>query len=158
MAVTADHFRLTMSHLGGAVTVLVARDAVGGAHGMTASAVTSLSLSPPMLLACVDHEAAIHDIIVSAGVFAVNILARHQVDQAIRFAERDRHAIDGGGVPRSPAGLPLIPGAIAHIEVRRGQVLTGGDHSIVTGVVEWSQLTDGPPLLYFRSRYTGAAE
>ena len=142
-----------MGHLASGVTVVTVLDAAGGAHGMTASAVTSLSLEPPLLLVCIDRAAAIHDLIVRAPAFGVNILADGQESGARRFADRDRHAIAAGEGGRSPAGLPLLAGALATIDCARGAVYDGGDHSIVTGAVGWSRLREGTPLIYFRSTY-----
>jgi flavin reductase (DIM6/NTAB) family NADH-FMN oxidoreductase RutF len=158
MRITADRFRHTMGHLAGGVTVITVRDAAGTALGMTASAVTSLSLEPAMLLVCVDREAAIHDVITRSPLFGVNILASDQADVARRFADRARAAFEPGEAPEGPARLPLIAGAIAHLECRRGAVFDGGDHSIVTGVVEWTETSAGAPLLYFRSGYGSLAE
>ncbi len=156
MAISPDAFRHTLGHLAAGVTVLVIRDDAGRAHGMTASAVTSLSLEPPMLLVCVDRHAAIHSLAVASPVFGINILAHDQEALAVRFADRDRHAWDDPAAA-SPAGLPLVTGALAHLDIRRGTVYDGGDHSILTGTVEWAETRDGAPLCYFRSRYTGLA-
>ncbi len=153
MPVTPDEFRRTLSHLAAAVTIVAVRDGARW-HGMTASAVTSLSLEPPMVLVCVAFKAAIHDRLVSSELFGISILAEDQADLAVRFADRDRHAF-GEAPALSPAGLPLIGGALAHLDLRRAAVLRGGDHSIITGTVEWSSVADGRPLLHFRSRYTG---
>jgi flavin reductase (DIM6/NTAB) family NADH-FMN oxidoreductase RutF len=142
-----------MSHLASGVSILVVQDAAGVAHGMTASAVTSLSLEPPMVLVCVDRSAAIHALAVSAVRFGLNVLAAGQESVAVRFADRDRHAWTEPAAERSPAGLPLVPGALARLEIRRGAVHEGGDHSIITGTIEWSDTRDGDPLCYFRSRY-----
>lgn len=152
-SVGAHQFRHTMSQLAGGVTIVMVRDAAGRAQGMTASAVASLSLEPPMLLVCIDHAAAIHDLVAAADVFGVNVLAASQADLAQRFADRERHHYAEHQGDVSPAGLPLVPGALAHIDVRREAVLPGGDHSIITGQVTWSETGDGAPLLYFRSSY-----
>jgi 3-hydroxy-9,10-secoandrosta-1,3,5(10)-triene-9,17-dione monooxygenase reductase component len=72
---------------------------------------------------------------------------------ARRYADRGRHDIVDGDGARSPAGLPLVPGALASIDVRREAVHPGGDHSIVTGIVEWSETREGQPLCYFRSAF-----
>jgi flavin reductase (DIM6/NTAB) family NADH-FMN oxidoreductase RutF len=157
VAIPPTQFRHTLSHLATGVSVLVAKDAAGQAHGMTMSAVTSLSLEPPMILACVDHRATIHDIAIAADVFAVSVLAAGQEAVAERFADRDRHAWDLDVHETCPAGIPLVDGAIACMQVRRVAVLPGGDHSIITGTVEWSDTREGAPLLYYRSRYTGLA-
>ena len=153
MPVGGAEFRHALGHLASGVTVLVARDASGAAHGMTASAVTSLSLEPPMVLVCVDRKAAIHGLAVSAQSLGLSILASGQEGVAVRFADRDRHAITEAVAERSPSGLPLIPGALARLEIRRGAVYDGGDHSIITGTVEWADAREGEPLIYFRSHY-----
>ncbi len=155
MPIPAAAFRDAMSRLASAVTVLSVRDAEGRGYGMTASAVCSLSLEPPMILACVDRDALIHDWIIGADVFGVSVLAEDQRGLAERFADRATHAMTDTAT--TPAGLPLVPGALVHLECRRAGVLPGGDHAIVTGVVEWSVVRDGPPLAYFRSGYTGLA-
>jgi flavin reductase (DIM6/NTAB) family NADH-FMN oxidoreductase RutF len=155
MPIPGATFRHTMSHLASGVTVLVVRDAAGIAHGMTASAVTSLSLEPPMVLVCVDRSATIHPLAVSAATLGINVLAAGQEPVAVRFADRDRHAWTEPAAERSPGGLPLVPGALARLEIRRGAVYDGGDHSIITGTVEWADVREGDPLCYFRSRYAG---
>ena len=147
-----QQFRHTMGHLATAVTVVTVRDGSGKAFGITVSAACSLSLEPPMLLVCIDHAASLHDLITRAEVFGVNLLAEGQAEVARRYADRSRHDVAEADT-RSPAGLPLIPGALAHIDVRREDVHPGGDHSIVTGVVEWSETRDGQPLCYFRSSF-----
>jgi flavin reductase (DIM6/NTAB) family NADH-FMN oxidoreductase RutF len=155
--VGADQFRHTMSHLASGVTIVTARDAAGKAWGMTASAVTSLSLEPPMLLVCIDRGAAIHDLLASTDAFGINVLEEGQADVARRFAERDRHGYDDHSGERSPGGLPLVPGALAHLDVVRTAVYHGGDHAIITGTVVWGAAQDGRPLCYFRSAYRGLA-
>lgn len=151
-----QQFRHTMAHLSTGVTVVTVRDQAGQAFGITVSAACSLSLEPPMLLVCIDHAASLHGLITRAEVFGVNVLAEGQADVARRYADRGRHDFAAGDGARSPAGLPLVPGALASIDVRREAVHPGGDHSIVTGVVEWSETRDGRPLCYFRSTYSRA--
>lgn len=145
-----------MARLSAAVAVLTVRNGPR-VLGMTVSAVTSLSLDPPMILVCVDRAAALHDPLVSADRFGINVLAAHQRDVAERFAHPDRHHWDDADAPVSPAGLPLVAGALAQVDCRRAEVFPGGDHSIVTGVVEWARTSDDAPLCYFRSTYAGLA-
>ena len=142
-----------MGHLAAGVTVVTVKDGAGRAMGMTASALTSLSLDPPMLLVCIDKSALLHDLIVGAPGFAVSILSEDQADLARNFAERERHTFETNGGPRSPSGVPLVPGALGHLECARGAVYEGGDHSIVTGTVAWAEMRGGSPLVHFRSGY-----
>jgi flavin reductase (DIM6/NTAB) family NADH-FMN oxidoreductase RutF len=133
------------------------KDEAGRAVGMTASAVTTLSLEPPMLLVCIDKSATIHGQLVRARAFSVSILADDQEELARRFADPERHEFAPGSAAAGPSGLPLVEGALAHIECTRGAVLEGGDHSIITGTLEWSRTRDGAPLCHFRSGYARLA-
>ena len=157
MPLDPKRFRETMGHLVTGVSVVSARDAEGIVVGMTASSVASLSLEPPMILVCVGLEAEIHDTIVRAPLFGVSVLAEGQEDLALRFATKGRQRFDGVDGGAMPDGLPRVPGAIAHLECRRGEVFRSGDHSIVTGTVEWAATADGQPLCYFRTAYRGLA-
>jgi len=157
MPVDTPLFRHAMAHLATGVTVLVGREAGGGFIGMTASAVTSLSLEPPMVLACIGHAAAAHDALTGGEGFSLNILAADQEEVSRRFATRDVQRFDGVGLDRTPAGFPRLLGVLACLEVRRATVHQGGDHAIVVGVVEWAWARDGEPLLYFLGGYARVA-
>jgi len=153
VSLSPERFRATMAHLVAGVTVVAVKDDAGRSVGMTASALTALSLEPPMLLVCIDRSAAIHDLIVRAPAFSVSILADDQESVARRFADPERHEFSAEEVAAGPSGLPLVEGALAHVECARGAVLGGGDHSIVTGTLEWSRTREGAPLCHFRSGY-----
>jgi len=153
MALDEARFRHTMSRLVTGVTVVTARVPRGRAVGLTAGSVTSLSLDPPMLLVCVGRDAEIHDVLLEAERFGVNVLAAGQVEMARRFADRGRQHLGEEELVASPGGVPLIPGTLARIECRRRGRLDGGDHTIVTGTLEWSEVGEGTPLCYFGGRY-----
>jgi len=74
MPIDGQLFRHAMARLATGVTVLVAREGEGAFIGMTASAVTSLSLDPPMLLACIGQSAAAHAALTRGASFGVNVL------------------------------------------------------------------------------------
>ncbi len=154
MPLDAARFRQTMGHLAAGVTVITVRTPQGGA-GMTASSVSSLSLEPPLLLVCVGRDAAIHDALLGAERFGVSILAADQEALARRFAARARQQLDASEVELSPGGIPIIGGAVARIECRRHGQFAAGDHSIVTGLLEWSDIRGGRPLCYFRGGFGG---
>ena len=154
MPIDAARFKKTLGHLPAGITVLTLVDDEGTAWGMTASSVTSLSLKPPMILACVDDDAAIRRSIAGAAFFGVSILAADQGALATRFADRRRHRFEPGeAYDVGPAEVPLIRGALARIECRRAEVFQGGDHAIVCGVVEWSDTHEGAPLLYWKGTW-----
>ena len=153
MPIDGKLFRTAMGRLPTGVTVLVAVAPEGGYIGMTASAVTSLSLDPPMVLACIGHAAIAHAALTTGRAFSLNVLAEDQEEVSRRFASRDRQRFDGAGCAHTPAGLPRLPGVLASLELRRAALYEGGDHTIVTGVVEWAWARDGAPLLYYLGGY-----
>ena len=154
MPLDAARFRQTMGQLATGVAVVTVSTADGGL-GMTASSVSSLSLEPPLLLVCVGHEATILDALLRAECFGVTILAADQEAVARRFADRERQRIAASELELSPGGAPVLTGALARIECRRNAHFAAGDHTIVTGALEWSELGGGRPLCYFRGTFAG---
>ena len=135
------------------VTVLTVNGSGDRPLGMTASSLASVSLVPPLVSVCVDHEAELHDTILAAPVFVVNILESHQEALSRRFADQHEDRFDGVGYHRSPEGLVLLDGALAHIECDHYATYAGGDHSIIIGRVIGGSTGEGRPLLYFRGGY-----
>ena len=135
------------------VTILTVNGPDAGPVGMTASSLASVSLVPPLVSVCVDHKAELHDAILAAPIFVVNILESGQELLARRFADRHDDRFDGVGYHRSPEGLLLLDGALAHLECDRFATYPAGDHSLILGRVIGGTTGDGRPLLYFRGGY-----
>jgi flavin reductase len=127
-------------------------------HAMTASAFTSVSLEPLLVLVCVDKEARFRDAVLEAGSWAVSILSVHGRRAADWFATKGRPLIgqlDQYPHHRGVTGAALLDGALAWVECRTEAVYDGGDHDIVLGAViavaEGDRDTDA--LVYHRGRY-----
>ena len=135
------------------VTVLTVNGPGDRPLGMTASSLASVSLVPPLVSVCVDHQAELHDSILASPVFVVNILESRQETLSRRFADAHEDRFDGIGYHRSPEGLVLLDGALAHIECDRFASYPGGDHTIIIGRVIGGSTGDGRPLLYYRGGY-----
>jgi flavin reductase (DIM6/NTAB) family NADH-FMN oxidoreductase RutF len=146
-------FRQLLGRFATGVTVITVQGEGGRPQGMTASSLASVSLHPPLVSVCIDHSAELHDVIAAAPVFVVNILESAQETLSRRFADRHEDRFDGVGYHRSPEGLVLLDGALAHIECERYAVHPGGDHSIVIGRVIGGTANEGHPLLYYRGGY-----
>jgi flavin reductase (DIM6/NTAB) family NADH-FMN oxidoreductase RutF len=149
------HFRELMGRFATGVTVLTVNSLGDRPLGMTASSLASVSLVPPLVSVCVDHQAELHDTIVAAPVFVVNILESRQEALSRRFADRHEDRFEGVGYHRSPEGLVLLDGALAHIECDRFASYPGGDHTIIIGRVIGGSAGEGRPLLYYRGGYGG---
>lgn len=147
-------FRQLLGRFATGVTILTVVTPEGRLLGMTANSLASVSLQPPLVSVCVDHEAEMHTAILSAKEFVVNVLASPQEALARRFSDQHEDRFDGIGYSRTPEGLIVLDGALAYIECERHAHYPGGDHTIVVGRVTGGATGDGRPLLYYRGGYT----
>jgi flavin reductase (DIM6/NTAB) family NADH-FMN oxidoreductase RutF len=154
VSVDPDTFRSVLGRFASGITIVTARDADGRDYGMTISAFCSVSLTPPLVLICVDHEASSHRTILEARHFGVSILAAHQEPLSRRFSGADEDKrFDGIGYMRGLTGAALLDDALAHIECRRVAQYDAGDHTVVIGEVEAAVAHGHRPLLYYRGGY-----
>jgi flavin reductase (DIM6/NTAB) family NADH-FMN oxidoreductase RutF len=148
----SNEFRDVIGHFASGVTIITATDG-GQPVGTTASAVSSLSLEPPMLLACMNKASATGQAISVNGRFAVNILSERQAALAQRFATKAPDKFDGIAWVPSPAGMPFLDDALAHIDCRVTEATTGGTHSVFIAEVDVAAAHAGAPLAYFRGKF-----
>jgi flavin reductase (DIM6/NTAB) family NADH-FMN oxidoreductase RutF len=120
---------------------------------MTANSLASVSLQPPLISVCIDRESEMHDVILQAPEFVLNVLSSPQETLARRFADKHEDRFDGIGYHLSPEGLILLDGVLAHIECQRHAHYPGGDHTIVLGKVVGGSTSDERPLLFYRGGY-----
>lgn len=142
-------FRNVVGHFASGVTVITAV-VDGKPYGTTASAVSSLSMEPPMMLACLNRSSSTHDRVVEAGVFGINILAEDQAALAFQFGRKGGDKFEGVGYTISENGVPLLDGALATIECRIAETATGGTHTVFLGLVAEASAADRQPLAYYR--------
>jgi flavin reductase (DIM6/NTAB) family NADH-FMN oxidoreductase RutF len=151
---TPQEFRDVIGHFASGVTVITAVHE-GEPKGTTASAVTSLSLEPPMVLICLNRSSSTARAVASAGRFAVNILGEDQADEAMRFAKRadagDKFA--GVAVNTGEQGEPLLANALATLECHVAEQVVGGTHLVFLAEVERASARVGAPLAYFRGQF-----
>ena len=155
MSFEAAEFRRILGHLATGVAVVSAADPeTGAARGLTATAVASVSLDPPLVLACVEHGADTHDCIERAGAFAISILGADDEAVARRFADYPTDRKFTGIAWRAEVtGAPVLDEALAWVDCRVHAAHDGGDHTIWVGEVVAGDAADGSPLLYFRGGY-----
>jgi 4-nitrophenol 2-monooxygenase / 4-nitrocatechol 4-monooxygenase, reductase component len=125
----------------------------GTDHGMTASAVSSLSLDPPMLTVCLNRSSPTQDAISRTGVFGVSILREGQSELAKRFATPRDDKFEGVAIKRGPLGQPLLVDALATIECELERSVDGGTHRVLLAAVRHAEAQIGEPLGYFRGRF-----
>jgi flavin reductase (DIM6/NTAB) family NADH-FMN oxidoreductase RutF len=157
-AVDGAQFRHLLGRFATGVTVVTALDAGGRPAGMTASALSSLSLEPPLLLVCVGHKAEFLKTIRQAEHFALNVLAANQEHLSRRFAATGADPFASVPHTAGPNGAPLLHGVVAHILCDRAGQHVAGDHTVFFGLVTGGETFERAPLLYFGSRYTSTRE
>lgn len=176
--IDGTRFRQTMGHFATGVAVATTRRPDGDPVGLTCNSIASVSLDPPLVLFCVDHEAHSRSAFLEAGHFSLSLLGRDQEALSLRFASgsvTDR--FEGLSLAEGATGAPVLDGAIASLDCTLWKAVEAGDHTILIGRVEaarWggteeggeggragetspSEEASGDPLLYFRGRYASLA-
>jgi flavin reductase (DIM6/NTAB) family NADH-FMN oxidoreductase RutF len=149
-----DIFRSVLSRFASGVTVVSARDHGGLDHGMTVSAFCSVSLQPPLVLACVDQAASMHAVLLAVDHFGVSVLSGAQESLSRHFADPASDRWAGVAMQRGVSDVPLIADAVAYVECAMDARHRAGDHTIFIGRVIQARVGHGEPLVYFRGGYT----
>lgn len=156
MTIDAKEYRGIIGQFATGVTVITT--AVDGwLHGMTANAITSVSLDPLLLLVCVDKEAHTHDHLSRAGAFAVSILAEDQRVLSQTFATSNKPEegrLQGVRYRIGENGAPIIDGCLASIQCEVTERTDAGDHTVFFGrVLDATAERDTVPLLFYQGKY-----
>ena len=151
-------YRDTLGMFATGVTIITVGDG-DSIHGMTANAVMSVSLDPPLVATAIGHDSFTYGLIQEFGHFTINVLDREETKIALEFAgSGDRADLFGelDEVQRGPTGDPLIPRSAAYICCSVKSVHDEGDHALVVGKVEALAVADRPdrPLIFHRGRFT----
>ena len=152
--VEVDQFREAMARLAAPVVVVTTRYA-GQDWGMTASAVMSVSLDPPLVTVSVARTSGCHSAFVQAPEFVINILGSQHQDLARRFARSGIDRFAGGGTTTLPGtGLPVICGAGVVLRCERWTVVAVGDHDLLVGRPTGIDLAEaGSPLVWYQRSF-----
>jgi flavin reductase (DIM6/NTAB) family NADH-FMN oxidoreductase RutF len=152
MAPSAERFRDVVGHFLSGVTVITVAHG-GRRYGTTASAFTSLSLEPPMVVVCLNRASETGAAARAARGFAVNVLGEDQSALALRFGRKGDDKFGDLPLRAGRGPHPLLAGALATLECRIVDELVGGTHRVFSAAVEDAQARPGSPLAYFRGRF-----
>jgi flavin reductase len=153
--VDAKMFREGMSQLGAAVNV-VTTDGPGGKAGFTATAVCSVSDSPPTLLVCLNRKSSSGPILQKNQVFCINTLSGDCEPVADVFAGRTGAVKDARFVTGTwstlKTGAPVLDTAVAAFDCRVVEIRTMGSHNVIFGAVVDVKLSAAAPALLYHNR------
>jgi 3-hydroxy-9,10-secoandrosta-1,3,5(10)-triene-9,17-dione monooxygenase reductase component len=125
-----------------------------GPTGMTANAITSLSLEPLLMIVCFDRTARTRVAAQATGRVAVNVLGAAQEEHSKTFASKATEEEKFTGVAWTEhAGAPVIDGSLAWFAGELTDLRPGGDHEIGIVAVEEFGVNGGEPLVYHRGAY-----
>jgi flavin reductase (DIM6/NTAB) family NADH-FMN oxidoreductase RutF len=170
MTLNPAEFRKAMGCFATGVTIItldiggeVHSEGHGEVHGMTANAFASVSLDPPLVLVCVDHQASTHAHLHAKKRFGINVLSEGQRKISEYYANPERtharaEAEAGARFDRTRHGTPVLRGSLAYLECRLHSEQEAGDHTIFIAEVEDVAVREGDPLLFFRGKYRMVGE
>ncbi|MGJ9423601.1 flavin reductase [Aeromicrobium sp. CF3.5] len=149
------HFREVLGQYPTGVVVVTANDSAGEPIGMTVGSFTAVSLNPPLVAFLPAKTSSSWRALRESGdTFCINVLAAEQEDLCRAVAMRKTDKFAGFDLRRSPAGNPVIAGAVVWIDCLTEQIHSGGDHDIVVGrVLALDHGSPDQPLLFFRGGY-----
>ena len=151
-----DTFRHALRSIAVTVHLVTTSDESQRRHGITATSVASVSMSPPSLLACINTASTVFGPIDRHGSFCVNVLANEHEQLSARFSSPDEYeARFKFGEWKQHAGLPYLADAQAAIFCNVARKIVHGSHAIFIGNVEHVIVPRciKQPLIYFNRKY-----
>lgn len=132
------------------VTIVTALNEKGEPMGLTVNSFASVSLSPLMVLWCIDRRVSIFEEFQKTNAFAVHILGNDQADACWAFAGKSADRFAEVNWKLSEHQLPIISDSLGILECKKVNQIDAGDHVIYVGEVIALSKQEKEPLLYFR--------
>lgn len=153
----SDSFRSAMRATAAGVNVITARDTEGTPFGMTATAFSSLSFDPLLVLICIHRDSRTYELVKESGRFGVNILNEASVELSNHYAQpgTDKTVPAEQMSPGAPDdGAPALKGALAYLDCKVTNIHNEGTHAIFIGQIMNVGLSEsGKPLVYHSGGY-----
>lgn len=149
--------RLFGSHPSG-VTAVCAKIA-GRNHGLTASSFTSVSLNPPLVSICIDHNSTTWPVLRTSEAFGLSFLAEDQTGISRQLSSRGGDKFADIECHQTGSDALYVKGAVGWIECELFDELPAGDHQIVLFRIHAYQIFDSrAPLIFHQSNYRSLAQ
>ncbi len=158
--IEATDFKNAMALLTTAVNVITTKG-YSGAHGFTASAVCSVTDTPPTLLVCMNQAARSHAHFVDNETLSVNVLGAQHEYLSNAFASRlsSKERFEQGSWTELVTGSPVLEDALVSFDCEIEDIQQVGSHSIfMCRVVAIKQSQQEESLVYFNRAYHQVAQ
>lgn len=159
-----DSFRWALGSAAATVNVITVREPDGRPSGMTATAFSSVSTDPLLILVCVNRRNRSYHRMLRTGSFGVNILSQRAQHISVFCAQpgsdkalKDEWLVDQGRQWAAPA----LGDALAFLDCEVYRHVPAGTHAVIIGAVRGVGAYDGAdrsasePLVYHRGDYHG---
>lgn len=151
--ISSDEFKHAMGCFPSGVTIVTTIGKDNQKYGFTASAFSSLSLSPPLILVCLANSAECFEPFNSGEQFAVNIIGSKHEKLAFKFATKGCDKFGDNEFILGKNGLPLLEDAPVSMECGTKYTYPGGDHIILVGEVKCIKINDGTPTIWHQGKF-----
>jgi flavin reductase ActVB len=146
-------FRDALARFPSGVTIVTTIDPAGQWRGFTATSFCAVSMDPPLILVCLAATAECHPTFTAAPRWVVHIITDEHTELAKQFATRGADKFAHPGFTVNDHGLPTLAGATVTLDCSTHALHSAGDHTILLGRVDNTQITDGSPALYYQRRF-----
>jgi flavin reductase len=154
--VTKDEFRNAMALLGAAVNIITT-DGPAGRAGFTASAVCSVTDTPPTLLVCVNRSTAAHGFLSKNRTLCVNTLGANGEHLSRLFSSKTSilERFSAGSWQVLQTGAPALKGAVVSFDCHIVDLRTVGSHDVLFCEVAAvsRNATEDAALVYYNRQY-----
>lgn len=150
-------FRRCLGQFGTGVAVITARMESMNV-GVTVNSLASVSLDPPLVLWSISRQSRSFEFFQRASAFVINILRADEIELSRHFSSSVEDKFAGIEHTIGELGIPVLDGAVAHIECKKEMSYEGGDHVILIGRAIKASRFAGEPLLFVQGRYVVAAD
>lgn len=131
---------------------VVTADSEQGPLGITINSFTSVSLTPRLVLWCLDERSERRRAFSAAERFSIHVLDAQSEALARRFA-KGSGLMEAAEFQRVGDAAPRLGASAARFDCRTHDRVQMGDHVIIVGEVEAFEAADAATLTYFRGRY-----
>jgi flavin reductase (DIM6/NTAB) family NADH-FMN oxidoreductase RutF len=147
-------YRSALGRFGTGVCLVSVRDEEGIAHAITVNSFTSVSLTPPMVLWCLDDRSSQFERFSKADAFAISILAADQRALSDQFARPGRPVLDPSNYDLDRHGVPLVRNSLARLSCQVAWREIAGDHLVIFAhVLGFDRPCEQDGLGYFAGSY-----
>lgn len=151
--IQSEEYRNVIGNLASGVSVITT-EVDGVKYGLTASAVTSLSLEPPMILVCINQNTGTCHAVSESDYFSINILNIEQGELARKFATPNSDKFGGVKISTGKYKQPLLEDALVNLECKVIKEMTGGTHRVFMAEVLHAKVhAEKEPLVYYCGKF-----